>query len=266
MDAIRAHRLNVFSNAEALFVYLAVYFMELAYKEIDKKGEFSVVLPGGNTPKLFFEILVNAQNDTAQFPWKKIKCFFSDERYVPVDSADNNYRMAYDYLFSKLGIPDENIYRIHTEFKNPKDAAKDYELTLRTVFHIHDHEFPKFDLVLLGLGADTHTASLMPLSEVVKHYCESREKENYQLVDSLWVPEQNMHRITLTPQAINHAASVLFMVTGSNKATAVYNAIKGPYAPEYYPAQLIKCVNSTNMWYIDEAASSKLEITVDKLI
>lgn len=256
------NEVKIFSELENLFFSLTMDFIRRANVAIEAKGVFTVVLSGGSTPKLFFDALVEIKNHKEKIPWDKIKFFFGDERYVFSDNSKSNYHMAYEHLFSKVPIRAENIYQIPTVFTDPSDAAKDYELTIRTVFHLQDNEFPMFDLVYLGLGEDAHTASLMPLSDVVLRYCKKPvAPENHQLVDALWVPQQHMYRITLTPLPINNAASVVFIVTGDNKAPAVWRTLEGPYEPQQYPAQLIHCVNSKTVWYFDQAAASQLSIS-----
>lgn len=260
MDIIKNNDINIFFDTQALFHAGAMDFISRAKTAIKTQGKFNVVLPGGNTPKLFFDALVEMTKHTSKLDWEKIVFFFGDERYVPNTSSENNYHIAYEHLFSKVCVNPQNIHRIFTEFKNPHDAARDYEETLRTIFHSHTHEFPKFDVVYLGLGEDAHTASLMPFSSAVMRYCTPEIQKNYQLVDALWVPGQNMYRITLTPTIINHASSVVFMVTGVNKALAVYRTLEGTYEPQSIPAQLIHCENSKNFWYLDLQAASQLEI------
>ncbi|HEV2523587.1 MAG TPA: 6-phosphogluconolactonase [Gammaproteobacteria bacterium] len=251
------NEVKIFPELENLFFSLTMDFIHRANVAIEAKGVFTVVLSGGSTPKLFFDALAEIKSHKRKIPWDKIKFFFGDERYVSLDNSKSNYHMAYEHLFSKVPIRAENIYQIPTVFRDPSDAAKDYELTIRTVFHLQDNEFPMFDLVYLGLGEDAHTASLMPSSDVVERYCKIPDpSENYQLVDALWVPQQKMYRITLTPLAINHAGSVVFIVIGENKAPAIWRTLEGPFEPQQNPAQLIQCLNSKTIWYLDQAAAN----------
>ena len=252
------HDIRIFSDATDLFQFAANDFYQRATSAINDKGEFSVVLAGGNTPKLFFDTLTDTQNKK-NIPWQRIKFFFGDERYVPADNERSNYHMAWKYLFSKVPVNIENIFRIPTELNNPKDAAHEYELTLRKAFNISENDLPQFDLVYLGLGEDAHTASLMPLSDVVKRYMEDKlADKNNQLVASLFIAESNMYRITLTPTAINNAKNIIFFVTGANKADAAWRVLKGPNDPLHNPAQLIHPVNTS--WYLDQAAAEKLNL------
>ncbi len=155
--------------------------------------------------------------------------------------------MAFEHLFSQVPVLMENVYRIPTEPDNPMVAAKQYEDTLRKTFHIKENAFPRFDLLYLGLGRDAHVASLMPMHKI--------NVEPHQLVASVWVPEQNMARITLTPHAINHANQVNFLVTGANKALAVKQVLEGPRDPVKFPGQLI---THNVTWYLDALAASEL--------
>jgi 6-phosphogluconolactonase len=253
------NEIKIFANPKDLFQFAAKDFSQRVIASINNKGTFSVVLSGGNTPKLFFDALTKDESYKKNIPWNEIQFFFGDERYVPADDVKSNYHMAYEHLFSQLPINPENVYRVPTEFKDPKDAAQAYEKTLREVFHIKDNVLPQFDLVYLGLGDNAHTASLMPLSDIVKHYVENPfEDKNNQLVASVFVSEFNMYRITLTPDAINNAKNIIFLVTGANKAIAVWEVLEGRSDPLHYPAQLIHGKQSNTMWYLDGLAAGKL--------
>jgi len=259
---IKNNEIRIFPGSADLFQFAANDFKQRAISAVKQKGIFSVVLAGGNTPKLFFDVLTEAADYKKNIPWRLIQFFFGDERYFPSDNIKSNYHMAYEHLFSKVPINPDNIYRIPTEFSDPKDAAKDYEQTLRKVFHIQDNAFPQFDLLYLGLGDNAHTASLMPFSDAVKHYAEnSLSYTNNQLVTSLFDTESNMYRITLTPIAINNGLNIIFIVTGANKATAVWEVLEGQIDPLHYPAQLIHCVDRKTIWYLDQAASARLSMT-----
>lgn len=240
--------IKIFPDLPDLFQTAAKDFAQRAMERIDQKDLFNIAISGGNTPKSFFEILAQQK-----IPWEKIRFFFTDERYVPVDDTENNYHMADQYLFSKISIPRENIFRIPTEFKNPEEAVKEYEMILRKAFCIAetDHQFPGFDIVYLGLGDDGHTASLMPFSKLVF--------KKHQLVASLWVPKLKMYRITLTPSAINHSESIIFLVTGANKASAVSAVLEGKYEPDRYPGQLIDETEGKTIWYLDQTAANLIK-------
>jgi 6-phosphogluconolactonase len=253
------NEVSVFSTLDDLFKFAADDFRQRAITAVNKKGFFSVVLSGGNTPKTLFDMLANDVKYQKKIPWESIKFFFSDERYVSADDSQNNYNMAEAHLFSKVSVNPENIYRIPTEFTHPYDAAKAYEKTLRDVFQIKDDKhYPSFDLVYLGLGDNAHTASLMPFTKEVKELITSNN--NRTLVLASFVPELDMYRISLTPCAINNAMQIIFLVTGEGKSVAVQQVIDGPIDPLHYPAQLIHGVHHKAIWYMDQAAALKLNI------
>lgn len=256
-NEIKNREIKIFQRPDDLYQAAAEDFTRRAIAAVKHKGVFTVVLAGGNTPKVFFSILVATEKYKNRIPWQQILFFFGDERCVPVTDVANNYHMACQSLFSKVAVPSQNIYRIPTEYSDPDEMARQYELTLRRVLHLQDHELPQFDLQYLGMGEDGHTASLMPLSDIVKKYANHSE-ENYQLVAALWVPKLNMHRITLTPRTINNSACIIFLVTGENKAFALSKVLEGPFAAEQYPAQLIQSTQGKTIWLIDQAAASSL--------
>lgn len=264
----------IFPHSADLFRVAAENFAQRAIAAVVANNVFTVVLSGGGTAQFFFDALVeNERYHQQRVPWERIKFFFGDERYVSADDPQSNYYSAKEHLFSKISVPAENIYRIPTEFKDPKIAAEKYEMTICTAFNLKKNEFPKFDLVYLGLGEDAHTASLMPESDVVKSASLRAAaqqfsgdivptlddaRNDYSLVAALWVPQLKMHRITLTPDAINHSGCVCFLVTGANKASAVAQTLSGPFDPQRYPAQLIQCADENIIWYLDQEAAEKL--------
>lgn len=257
---IKNNIIHIFSADESLFQAAANDFVQRAIKTINEKSFFTVVLSGGDTPKFFFKALVEISQKQPSIPWQQIKFFFGDERFVASEDSASNYHMAYQYLFSKLPIPAENIYRIPTECSNPEIAAEKYEQTLRKAFDIKSKELPLFDLVYLGLGENAHTASLMPGSDLVKSYIDNPKLEKNPLVASAWVPELNMFRVTLTPTALNHSRNISFLVTGESKATAAWQVLQGSYQPLQYPAQMIHCKDGKTVWYLDQPAAKKLII------
>lgn len=254
MDTVKRNKIiKIFPSSAEVFRVAAEDFVRRSIIAIAAKGVFTVVLSGGNTGQLFFSEL--SKKKTA---WDKIKFFFGDERYVSADDPESNYYSANKYLFSKVSIPPENIYRIPTELTDPKITAKQYELMLRKAFNLNNNRFPLFDLTYLGLGENAHTASLMPFSDVVTTYSDDILKKNDQLVVSLWVPELKMYRITLTPGAFNNSACICFLVTGTNKASAVKHTLEGSFNPVQYPAQLIQCANGDTLWYLSQTAAGEL--------
>ena len=252
-DLNKNTEIKIFSDLQDLFQTAANDFAQRAINAVNTKGIFNVALSGGNTPKYLFDILATKKQILKQIPWRNINFFLTDERYVPDNNPESNYDMMNKHLFSKIDINTENIYKIPTDYTHPKDAAEDYTATLRKIFDINHNEFPKFDLVYLGLGEDAHTASLMPFSNAL-----DIDYKNNQLVESLWVPKLRQYRITLTAPAINQAACIIFLVTGANKASAVRSILEGSFEPQRYPAQLIHCVHGKTIWYLDHAAAEKL--------
>lgn len=250
--------IKIFPNAHDLFQSTALDFTHRAQAAVEKTGMFSVALSGGSTPKLFFDTLSQTEYCIHNTPWEKIRFFFGDERYVLIDNINNNYHTAIEFLFSKLPVNPDNIFRIPTEYNDPFEAAHIYEATLRHVFHLNNNEIPQFDLIYLGLGDNAHTASLMPFTDVVNYYA-SNPLSDHQLATALLNPETNTYRITLTPTIINNSRDILFMVAGANKAQAVWNVLEGPFDPQNYPAQLIHCNIGKTIWCLDNLAAEKLK-------
>jgi len=250
--------MKIFADATDLFLFAAEDFCQRAIRAVREKDVFSVVLSGGNTPKSLF-VTLTANEYKKRIPWQQIKFFFGDERYVPASSEASNYHLANEYLFAHVPVNPHHIYRIPTEFDDPKDAAKAYEKTLREAFHIKDDAIPPLDLVYLGLGDNAHTASLMPLNEVVRQYVAHSTADNdHQLVAAVVVAGSNMQRITLTPTAINNSRDIIFLVAGANKANAIREVLAGKHDPLHYPAQLIHSIKGKTIWYLDQTAAEKL--------
>jgi 6-phosphogluconolactonase len=243
----QAPRVLIFDDAERVARAAANRFIELAAESIRESGRFAVALSGGSTPKRAFELLASADY-SPQVDWPKVHIFFGDERAVPPDDSDSNYRMANEALLSRVSLPPENIHRINGVGDSIANARL-YEDELRTFFN--DAAWPRFDLVLLGMGDDGHTASLFPGTEVLS--------EQAAWVYGLWVERVKAFRITLTAPAINHAAHVIFLVTGESKAERVREILSGEPDHERLPAQLIKPLDGSLEWFIDRAASIHLK-------
>ena len=219
-------------------------FHRLAEAGIKERGRFSVALSGGNTPRAVYSLLAAEHKDV---PWDRIHVFFGDERHVPPDHPDSNFRMASESLLSKVPIPEGNVHRIHTELE-PEAAAKDYDEQLAEFFHLNDHDWPRFDLIFLGLGDDGHTASLFPGSSALSELA-SRVAAN-------WVEKLQTFRITLTFPVLNQAANVIFLVSGESKAQ-ILSAVLTPGGTKY-PAQGVHPENGRLLWLADQDASSLL--------
>lgn len=228
-----------------LFRAAADEFVRIGHNAITARGRFTVALSGGSTPRALYSLLAK---DPVDFPWRDTFLFFGDERHVPPEHADSNYRMVQESLLSKVSIPSGNVFRVPAENPDAASAAADYERRVGEFFHLNTGEFPCFDLILLGLGPDGHTASLFPDSEGLK--------EHSRLVIANWIAKFNAYRISFTFPVLNHAVNVMFMVSGADKADMVREVLEGRHTPPY-PAQIVE-PQDTLLWLLDEAAASKL--------
>ena len=236
-------QLHAFKDADAVSLAAAEWITDLIQQKLRNQSRFTWLLSGGNTPKHLYQLLA-AQQFSSKIDWKKIHIFFGDERVVPFEDERNNGKMAHETLLSKVPIPQEQVHFIRTDV-DPTIAAEEYEILLRQYF---DEARTTFDLALLGMGDDGHTLSIFPGSSLVD------EKKRW--VVALFLPSQQMHRITLTPLVVNRSATIAFLVTGLSKSRALEQVIKGDYQPEVYPAQLIKPANGELHWFVDESAFS----------
>ncbi|MEP6984061.1 MAG: 6-phosphogluconolactonase [Chloroflexota bacterium] len=217
----------------------------LANTSISQAGRFSIALSGGSTPKTLFQQL--AADYKQKIDWNNTQVFWSDERCVPPDDADSNYKMARETLLDIVPLPASNIYRIKGELQ-PADGAAQYESTLRSYFH---DQLPRFDLIMLGMGDDGHTASLFPGTDAVN------ERQRWVIPNHV-VSAKQTWRITLTVPVINNAANVMFLVAGTGKAERLKQVIQGEFKPNELPSQLIKPTDGNLIWAVDQAAASLL--------
>jgi 6-phosphogluconolactonase len=238
--------LKIFADLEELSQFAARQFSELAQEATDRNGRFSVALTGGSSPKRLHQLLATPPY-RAQIPWQKVHIFWGDERYVPMTDDRSNAKMAFDALLHHVDIPENQIH-VMTSHLPPETFASQYEQIIKDFFQGAP---PIFDLILLGMGEDGHTASLFPETEVLQ------EKEK--LVSSLYLPSQSMHRITMTAPLINQASQVIMLVFGKKKAKTLHQVLKGPYQPEHLPVQLIQPENGELTWLVDEEAASHLK-------
>jgi 6-phosphogluconolactonase len=239
------HNFHTFADAESVAQGAAEWIAEAAREAIGQRGRVSVALAGGSTPRRIYEILA-ADGPGRQIDWPKVHVFFGDERTVPPDSADSNFRMANDALLSRAAIPAENVHRMIGEGDAIANARL-YEDELRSFFG-DDADWPAFDLVMLGMGDDGHTASLFPGTTALN--------ERRAWVVANWVEKFQTFRITLTAPAINHADRVLFTVTGAGKAARLREVVEGPRDTNRLPSQLIEPRGGALDWFADEAAVS----------
>jgi 6-phosphogluconolactonase len=242
--------IRVFADRAILNRAAADEFIRVARAALEARGRFTVALAGGSTPKPIQALLAEDQRSGAnQLPWEAIQVFFSDERHVPADHPDSNSRMAAETLLAHVPIPPENVHRVATEL-DPAAAAADYERQLRSVFSPKPGELPQFDLIMLGLGADGHTASLFPGSAALA--------ERTAWVSANRAEKLQSDRITFTFPLLNAAAEVLFVATGGDKAEMLRFVLKGDPSGQTYPAQGVQPVSRKVLWMVDEEAARLL--------
>ena len=213
------------------------------------KSVHSGSLGGGGAPQGLYSQLASDPCRT-RVPWSRSHLFWGDERCVPPDHPDNNYRMVRKVMLSRVGVPEENIYRIPSEIGEADRAAAEYEQRLKSFFGLAKTEWPRFDLILLGMGTDGHTASIFPYTSVLD--------EIERLVVETYVKSAQAYRMTLTVPVINQAANVLFLIAGESKASVLKEVLEGPCEPERLPSQLIQPTNGRLVFLIDQAAASQL--------
>jgi 6-phosphogluconolactonase len=243
-------KVQIYPDSQRLAQSAAKQFVETAESAIQARGVFSVALSGGSTPQLLYDLLAS-EPFSERIDWSRTQVFWGDERCVPPDHPDSNFFKANEILLSHVPIPEENIHRILAEL-TPEQAAEAYEETLLKFFSsLTDEEertHARFDLILLGMGDDGHTASLFPGTPAVH---EDRRWVIAQYIDKLatW-------RITLTPPILNRAAMIIFLVSGQSKSYTLQRVIYGSYQPDRYPSQVIKPEDGELLWMVDEAAAA----------
>jgi 6-phosphogluconolactonase len=214
------------------------------------RGIARVAISGGTTPKAMFALLADpAQPFVKEIPWDKLDLYWVDERSVGPDDAESNYRMTREALLSKVPLPAERIHRMEGEL-NPEEAAARYEAVIRNGFRLEGAETPTFDLILLGMGDDGHTASLFPHTEAIN--------DMTHIVVANHVPQKNTWRITLTWPVINQGREVAFLIEGAGKAQVLHDVMQGPYQPDTYPSQIIRPASGKLTLLLDAAAAAKL--------
>jgi 6-phosphogluconolactonase len=236
------------TTPQDLFQAAAEEVIRAATGAITERGRFTIALSGGSTPKNLYTLI--AANASASLPWDRMFFFWGDERHVPPDNPDSNYRMAKETLLSKVAIPPANIFRIPAENPDASAAADAYEQTLRKFFAVAPGEFPRFDLILLGIGPDGHTASLFPETAALE--------ETSRLVVANWVEKLQTNRITFTLPVLNAARCVAFLVSGTDKAAVLHEVLEGNAPAEKYPSKLVRPSEGKLIWFVDRAAASQL--------
>jgi len=233
----------VFPDKSAAILALAHRIVDVAQTSIRFNNRFSLVLSGGNTPKALYQLLATAPFSN-EIDWTKVYFFLGDERYVPLTDDDSNYKMIAEALFTPLNIRNEQIIKYDTSLAPPMSAIS-YE---KNIQHFFGGEKMTFDMVLLGLGDNVHTASLFPHTNILH--------DQMPAVKSVFIKELNSYRLTMNAPLINQANHIAFLVSGIDKAMAVHQVIEGKIDNEKYPAQLIRPVLAD--WYLDEAAANFL--------
>ena len=242
--------LRVLPDLTALHRCAVHEFTRAALDAVTVRGRFAVALAGGSTPRAIYELLaVGRQHGHPRLPWGRIHFFFGDERAVPPDDPESNFRLASETLFAQAPVPAANVHRIRAEL-GPVRAAEEYELELRRFFALSQRGLPRFDLILLGLGTDGTTAALRPGSPALR--------ENRRLACALPASQLEPARVTLTLPVLNAAAEILFLVSGAEKAAAVRGVLRGRTQRPVLPAQRVQPDKGRLLWLLDEPAASGL--------
>jgi 6-phosphogluconolactonase len=234
-----------YSDPQAAAEACATHIISLLEMALAGNGDATVAFSGGSTPKLMFAAMVKAR-----FNWSRVQLFSVDERMVPPDHTESNYRLLCDHLVQPARIPTRNIHRIHAELP-PQIAARHYESEIREYFALDSGELPHFDVVQLGVGPDAHTASLFPREPLI----EDRER----IAAAVNVQKLGAWRITLLPGVLLAARHAAVLVSGADKAEAMRNVLRDPYAPLEYPAQMIAHHSRRATWFLDQAAAGLLD-------
>lgn len=242
-------KIKIFESKIELNRFAAEKFIEIGNNAISENGRFTVALAGGSTPKGLYQLLTT-EDFASKIDWMKVYFFFGDERNVPHDSDESNFKMARENLLEKVQISENNIFAWQTNLENAEKSAENYNKTIKNFFDLSENEFPRFDLILLGMGDDGHTASLFPrtkaLNETEKIAVENR------------VEKFDAFRLTFTFPTINNAANVMFLVTGEKKAEILREVLRGENVEKNLPSQNVKLKNGELFWLLDSDAAKFL--------
>ncbi|HEX4964078.1 MAG TPA: 6-phosphogluconolactonase [Thermoanaerobaculia bacterium] len=241
--------IRVFATVPELMQGAAEEVTARAEEAVRERGRFAWALSGGSTPRDLYRLLAAAPYRD-RMPWSSVHVFWGDERHVPPDHPESNFRMAREAMLDAVPLAAANVHRIRAEEPDAAAAAAAYEAELRAFFALAPGEWPRFDLILLGLGKDAHTASLFPGGTAVH--------ESERLVVAPWVPAQSTFRITLTPPVLDHARLAAFLASGDDKAEPLRAVLEGARDPERWPAQI---VTGNRLWLVDQAAARLLSAT-----
>jgi 6-phosphogluconolactonase len=242
---------QVFPDIEHLSLAAAERFIALAAEAVAARGRFTVALAGGSTPRVLYSLLASA-TFAGRVDWPRVEAYWGDERCVPPEDSRSNFRLAHEALLARVPAPSQNVHRMRGEAE-PAAAAAEYERLLRQRFGDSGPDTPPasgFDLVLLGMGDDGHTASLFP------HTPPLDEQVRWAVPN--WSAETQTWRVTLTTPVLNEARQVLFLVSGNTKAERLAQVLEGPRDPHALPAQLIVPAHGEVAWFVDQGAAARL--------
>jgi 6-phosphogluconolactonase len=241
--------IRILTTPQELFAAAAEEVVRTTAAAVSERGKFTIALSGGSTPRNLYNLL--ATNARTSLPWDRMFFFWGDERHVPPTDPESNYRMVEDAMLSKLPVPPANVLRFRAEQPDASAVAEEYEKTLRKFFQIGSTEVPRFDLILLGMGPDGHTASLFPGTSALQ--------EKRKLAVANWVEKLSTNRLSLTLPVLNAGRCVMFLVSGTDKAPVLRTVLEDKAASgEQYPAKLIQPTDGTLIWLLDRAAASAL--------
>ncbi len=240
----------IYPDIDTLSQQAAQHIVRIAQESIVTRGRFTIALSGGTTPRELYSLL-GTEPYRSQIDWNLVHIFWGDERCVPADSPDSNYHMADEVLLSKIPISALQIHRMPADQPDRDAASQAYTVEMQRSFGTND--IPDFDLIQLGMGPEGHTASLFP------HLPSLHEQRR--LVMPVSVPKPPPDRLTFTPPLLNAARTILFLVTGSEKADALQAVLEGPYQPDEYPAQIVRPTNGEVVWMVDKDAAKNIRIS-----
>lgn len=240
--------IRTLTTPQELFAAAADEIVRAANEAVNARGRFTIALSGGSTPKSLYNLL--ATNARTTLPWDRMFFFWGDERHVPPTDPESNYRMANEAMLARVPVPPGNVFRVPAEDSDAAAAAEAYEQTLRRFFQLERGSVPRFDLILLGMGPDGHTASLFPGTAGLK--------ERSRLVIANWVEKLKTHRLSFTLPVLNAGREVAFLVSGIDKAPLLKAVLEGDDPGEQYPAKLVQPKDGKLIWFLDRAAASSL--------
>ncbi len=243
---------QVVEDADALSRAAAAAIFGQITETLQEKEFFTIALSGGSTPKLLFSLLASDASFRGQVEWDKIHFFWGDERHVPPDHPESNYRMTKEAMLSRVPVPEENIHRIRAEDPDASKVAEEYEHGLISFFKLGEGELPCFNCVLLGMGPDGHTASLFPGTAALN--------EQKRLVVANWVEKFQAYRITMTAPVLNNAEDIIFLVSGEEKAETLREVLQGARQTDRLPSQLIQPTHGKLLWLVEQSAARLLKL------